>query len=225
MIDLDAVRALVPNNYKNMVNQSLVDVINKSVDDPMVVDEYRENFITYASVLRQGKYKMSDYVNAVKFVTYKLLDHTDIDAYIATFPDRYRRLQEKGLDKEGMYPYANRFKSSKLIASIMEQTIIPSYILNAPLYQKALNELSKIMCNSKSDIARVNAASAILQHTKAPEISKIQLDIGVGQSSVIDDLRRSVEELTNAQLSSLKAGRALKEIAESKIIDVDVEED
>ena len=124
-----------------------------------------------------------------------------------------------------MTAYSNQYKSSKLVTAIYEQTLVPSYILNAPLHQKALNELSKIMVSSRSDIARVNAANSILQHTKAPEEAKLKIDIGVDNTDAIAELRKATEELSMAQLNSIKAGQAVKEIAESTIIDAEIVED
>lgn len=225
MIDVKMLKDIAPKSHKSMITEDLADRVNQAVTDPTITEEFKENFVTYIKVLKGGKYSIKDYINAVKFVTYKMLDYPDIDAYIATFPERHKRLRNNGLQKDDMHPYANKFKKSKLVTSIFEQTIIPTHILNAPLYQKALTELSKIMVTSRSDIARVNAATSILQHTKPPETQHLQLDVGVKEDGVVSDLRKAVEDLTEMQMKNLKQGQDLQEVAESKVIDAEYEEE
>ena len=96
-VDVGTVKALLPKGTRTMVTQELVDKLNKFNEDPKMVGSFKENFLTYISVMKTGKYKMEDYLYAVKFVSHKLLGDSDINAYIKTFPERYARLSELGL--------------------------------------------------------------------------------------------------------------------------------
>lgn len=225
MVDINVLKDIVPKNQKSMITQDLVDKVNEWDKDPLLVDSYRENVYGYIGVLKEGKYKIEDYMNAVRFVSYKLLGHSDIDAYAITFPERYKRLIDEGLKRPQMSPYSVAYKKNKLVNAVFEQTIVPSHVLNAPMYQDALNELAHIMVHGKSEMARVTAAGHILTNTKAPEVTKIQLDIGVNNSDAIGELRKATEELAIEQERSIKAGLSVKYIAESKIIDVEVEDE
>ncbi len=224
MIEFGTFRDLVPKSQRGLVTEELVQKLNDWNSDPKLLDSYKENLLSYVGVLKDGKYKITDYIHAVKYVSYKMLGHSDLDAYAVAFPERYQRLLDQGLSRSDMSPYASAFKKNKLVNAIMEQTLIPSHVINAPLYQDALNQLAQIMVHSGSDMARVNAATAILANTKAPEVSKIELDIGIKDHSVIDDLRRATEELVLAQKQSIMAGIAVKHIAESKIIEAELDE-
>lgn len=224
-ITVDTLKALVPKAQRSMINDSLVEKINASCVDSTISDAIKDNFISYLNVLADGKYKIEDYLNAVKFVSYKLMDMSDIDAYIATFPDRYQRLVNEGgstFKKDDASPYVAMYKKNKLVVSIFEQTIIPSHVLNAPLFQQALNELSKIMLSSRSDMARVKAAEAILNNTKVPETKNFKLDVGINQIDAISNLRDAVEKLGEAQKLAIINGTNLKAIAESNIIEAEV---
>lgn len=224
MIEYETLKSLVPKSQRGLITEELVQKLNDWNSDPKLLDSFKENLLSYVGVLKDGKYKITDYMHAVKYVSYKLLGHSDLDAYAITFPDRYQRLIDAGINRSDMSPYASAYKKNKLVNAIMEQTLIPSHVINAPLYQEALNQLAQIMVHSGSDMARVNAATAILANTKAPEITKIELDIGVKENSAIDDLRRATEELVLAQKQSIMAGKAVKEIAESKIIEAELDE-
>lgn len=225
MIEYNVLRDLVPKTQRGMITPEFVDKLNEWNTDPKLVDSFKENLLSYTGVLKDGKYKIEDYVYAVKYVSYKLLGSSDIDAYAITFPDRYQRLTDEGLDRNGISPYAAAYKKNKLVNAIMEQTLVPSHVLNAPLHQTALNELAQIMMYGKSEMARVNAATSILAATKQPEKTKIELDISVNNKDAISELRRATEELANAQLESIKLGASVKHIAESRILDAEVCDD
>lgn len=223
---VEAIKDIVPRSHKSMITEALVTRLNEVTEDPELADSFIENFVTYSKVLQSSSgYRIGDYINAVKFVSYKLLGRTDIDAWIMTFPDRHKRLSDRGLAKADMNPHAHAYTKTKLVVSIFEQTIIPTYVLNAPLHQEALTELSKIMTNGRSEMARVNAAGQILAYTKPPEEAKIKIDIGMDTSDAVAELRKATEELSLAQLQSIKAGQAVKEIAESTIVDAEIVED
>lgn len=222
MIEYNAFKDLVPKTQRGLITPEFVDKLNEWNTDPKLVDSFKENLLSYTGVLKDGKYKIEDYVYAVKYVSYKLLGSSDIDAYAITFPDRYQRLSDEGLDRNGISPYAAAYKKNKLVNAIIEQTLVPSHVLNAPLHQEALNELAYIMCNGKSEMARVNAATAILAATKQPEKTKIELDISVNNKDAISELRRATEELASAQLESIKAGMSVKVVAESRITDAEI---
>lgn len=224
MIEYNVLRDLVPKTQRGLITPEFVDKLNDWNSDPKLLDSFKENLLSYTGVLKDGKFKLEDYVFAVKYVSYKLLGFSDIDAYAITFPDRYDRLIDEGLSRSAISAYTSAYKKNKLVNAIIEQTLVPSHVLNAPLYQDALNELAYIMCHSKSDMARVNAATAILTHTKQPEKTKIELDISVSNKDAIAELHRATEELALAQMESIKLGMPVKAIAESKVIDVEVED-
>lgn len=224
MITLEVLKGVTPKKQRGLITQDLVDTINSWNEDPRLMDSFKENVLSYINVIQDGKYKIQDYVNAVRFVSYKLLGYSDIDAYAITFPDRYQRLLDDGVARADMSPYVAAYTKNKLVVKIFEQTIVPSYVLNAPMHQQALNILADIAINSRSDMARVNACNGILANTKPPEVAKIELDMKIDNKDAIADLRRATEELALQQLQSIKAGQAVKAIAESKIVyDVEAE--
>lgn len=223
MITKEVLLENLPKKFRSVITQDTVDFINNAEEDELVIDEFRDNFLTYSKILLEGKYNLEMYVNAVKFVTHKLLDRTDSDAWRLTFPDRWEKLstdcaEEPDKANRLASSYANRYKTSKLVTQILQQTIVPSYIYNAPMFQEALLELSQIMKTSKSDIARVNAANAILNHTKAPEESNVNLNIGIKNSETISDLYEVMGELAEQQLDMIGKGTPIEVIAESKLI-------
>lgn len=225
MLQLEAVKKLVPKAQRTMITQDYLDRIEASVTDSDVAEQFKENFITYLNVLSKGKYKMDDYISAVKYISYKLLGYSNIKAYAATFPDRYQRLKDEG--QQQIEAFVSMYARGKLVNQIFEQTLVPTYVLNAPLHQEALNELAMMIKDPDvTGMAKVKACEAILQHTKQPEVVKGELTIGIEQSDTINDLREITENLADTYKEMLeKKGMRLKDVAEANIIDITPEGD
>lgn len=215
-----------------MITQDLVDKLNQWGADPKLMESYGENVLSYIGVLKEGKFKITDYMNAVRFVSYKLMGHSDIDAYIITFPDRYERLLADGVPREDMSPYVSAYKKNALVVKIFEQTVIPVNVLNNHMAQDSLNELMKIGLHGRSEMARVAALSKVLDKTDAPETKKMQLDMNVNTGDAIADLRTMLSEAANEQLEYIEKGRidlktlgALKPKSEEDVIEGEIDED
>lgn len=224
MLALESVRKLVPKNQRTLITQEFLDKLEASVNDSLVAEQFKENFVTYLNVLSKGKYKMEDYINAVKYVSFKLLGYSNINAYIATFPERYERLKTEGQTQ--IEAFVSMYNKNKLVMQIYEQTIVPSYVLNAPMHQQALNTLASMIADDDvRGMTKVKACEAILQYTKQPDVVKGELTIGIEQSDTINDLREIVENLADTHRVLLeKKGMTLKEIAEGSIIDTEYSE-
>ena len=224
MLSLESIKKLVPKTQRTLITEDFVDKLEASVKDSVIAEEFKNNFITYLNVLSKGKYKMEDYINAVKYVSFKLLDYSNVKAYAATFPERYQRLVEEGQQVDA---FVSMYNKNKLVIQIYEQTIVPSYVLNAPLHQQALNTLaSMIQDEDVRGMTKVKACEAILAYTKQPEVIKGELTIGIEQSDTINDLREVTEQLAETYRKALQGGaRTLTQVAEAKIIDVYMEED
>ena len=224
-MEIEAVKRLVPKNQRGMITPEFCEKVEKSVNDPVLAEQIKNNFISYLNVLSTGKFSMDEYLNAVKYVSFKLLNYTNRDAYAATFPDRWERMVKEGVEEKRMDAYVAMYNKSKLVVAIYEQTIVPTYVLNAPLHQEALNVLAKMIKDpSVRGMAKVKACEAILTHTKQPEIVKGELTIGLQENETIAELREVTEQLANTFRASIGKGKTLQDVAEAQIIDVKVEE-
>lgn len=224
LITLEEVRASVPTKLQSVVSQSLVDKLNYlNSEVPEAAENIRDNFITYVDVLQEGKYKLEDYLNAIKYVSFKLMNKTNRDAYRLTFPDRFKRMKESGNAEKDIDSIISAYNRNKLVNKIYEKTIIPSWILNQDAYQEAINTQVRLMRTARSERAQAIAADSILNHLKRPEnITQAQLNINVGTGSFIDELQKNLVNLAQSQKELIKSGVSTKEIAEQRII-VDVE--
>jgi len=219
-LTLEQFQRVLPKQVKKSVNQALVDRVNKTISDPVMMENYRENLLSYTSVMRDGKFKIESYLDAVKYVSFKLLRSSNVEAYAKTFPDRYQRLIDLETSPKDIASYVTSYNKNKLVNLIFEQTLVPMHVLNADLYQRALNVQAALMLDDDvSPKVRSDAANSLLTHLKAPETQKIELDIGVKEDSTIQDLRNSTLELVAMQKKMLAAGAMnAEEVAHSGLV-------
>ena len=100
----------------------------------------------------------------------------------------------------------------------MEQTLVPTHILNAGIYQQAINVQADLMQNAKSELVRQKAAESLITNLKAPDIAKVEIDVNY-TNDVVEDLRATTRALARQQLKSIIGGQSTaKEVAHSEII-------
>ena len=220
MIELAAVKKQLPKWHRTMLTQEFLDKMEASVKDTAIAEQFKENFITFLNVLSKGRYKMEDYISAVKYVSFKLLGYSNIKAYASTFPERYQRLVDTGQEK--IDAYVAMYNKNKLVMLIYEQTMVPTYVLNAPLHQEALNELARMIRDPDTrGMTKVKACEAILAYTKPPEVVKGEITIGIDQQDTISELRETTEQLAATYKALLERKvKSLQDVAEAGIIDV-----
>lgn len=209
----------LPKQLRRSIDQTLVDKVNSITDDPEYRDNYRDNLLSYTTVLKDGRFKIEAYFDAVKYITNKLLGKTNIEAYISTFPERYQYMLDHGYNSKDIASRVANYNGSKLVNMIYEQTLIPIHISNADKRQHAVNVLAELMITAKSEKVRQESANNLLTHLKMPETTKIELDMNVREDKSIQELRATTMELVAQQKEMLKAGAMnAREVAHSKLL-------
>ena len=221
LLTAEQFKQVLPNQFKASVNQELIDHINKTLSDPNMYETYRDNLLSYAHIMREGKFKMEDYINAVKYCSHKIMGASNIDAFVKTFPDRYQQYLSNNVNAKDIASYVTAYNKNKLVNLILEQAMIPSWVLNQDMYQKALNHQLYLMLNAKSEKVQSDAANSILVHLKPPEVTKVELDIGLKKDSAMDDLKQNLAELALMQKQFISAGvTQVKDLAQQKLVRV-----
>lgn len=212
-------KQVLPDKVKKSVSQELIDQINSTLSEPEMYEAYRDNLLSYSKVMADGRFKIDQYISAVKYVSHKLMGATNIEAYSKTFPDKMQRFAAQGVSAKDIASYVTAYNKSKLVNLIFEQTLIPTYVLNQDLYQKALNVQAELMVAAKSEKVRCDAANSLLTHLKMPETQKVELEIGVKEDSAIAALRATTMELARQQRLMLEAGAMnAQEVAHSRLV-------
>lgn len=218
-LTVQQVQQALPPNLKTQVSQALVDQINQISADPLIAEQIRNNYISYTGVLKDGKFKTEDYLSAVAYVSYKLMGYSNQDAYFKTFPQRHANLVAKGSTSKDISAYVSAYNKGKLVNLIFEQTLVPTWVLNQDLHQKALNVQADLMVNANSELVRSNAANSILTHLAKPKEVGPLINLELNQNSGMNELRDLLTQMAQKQRDLIASGVPTKEIAEQKIIE------
>ena len=209
--------AMPDKRFRKHITDEVVAVINSEPDSELR-RVFRDNTLTYSSVLSTGKYSLAAYVNAIKFISLKLMGDKASTAYSKVFPDRYQNLVDKGASASYIASFADNYSKTGLISKIMEQTMVPTHILNAGVYQEAINVQAELMHTAKSELVRQKAAESLMSNLTAPSPAKVEIDIGYS-NDVVEDLRATTKALAQQQLKMILNGQSsAKEVAHSEII-------
>lgn len=215
---LGLLRGITPLAIRSNLTQEMVNMINTSIDDTEEKELVRENFITWIAVLGMGKFKVKSYVNAVKYVTNKLMGDTNRVSYAKTFPTRYTRLLDRGKSIEQIAGHVSMYNKSLIVTKIIERTLIPVWIYNSDILQEAINTQAELMRFAKSETVRMKAAANLIEHLKQPEAVKVDLSVGVSNDT-IEDLRMVTKGLAIEQRRIIQAGgMSARQVAEMEVI-------
>lgn len=218
-LTLDTFRAVLPKHVKERATPELVDKVNSLFEDPYERETYRDNLLSFSSVLKDGRFKINNYIDAVRYIGFKMTGDTNKTAYIKTFPDRYQHHLDNGVSDKTISSYVAAYNKSLLVNKVREQTLVPSYILNNDKFQSALNRQYSIMENPDASFkVQSDAANSLLTHLKPPETSKLELEITHKEDSAIDSLRKAMQSFAEKQVNSIKEGnQSAHTIAESSL--------
>ena len=226
-LSVEKVRASVPRTFRDNITEDFLEKLEEAMKDPEAGRIMKDNFLTYSKVLEEfnGTIKIWDYVYAIKFISYKLLGYTLTEAFTRVFPNRVEKLVQEGSERR-IASLAKHYNQNKLVNKIYQQTMIPSYVLNAPLFQEALDTLAEMIRDDNvRGMAKVKACETILSYTKPPEVTKAEVEVKVSRDSTIDELRDIAERFSKDMQKAISNGQiTATEAIESDIINIDYEE-
>lgn len=221
---------------KNTITEELVDIINKSQEEPEFQGtSLLSTAITYEELMIKNKASAREFVDAIKFCAYlTTMEDNATEAYRRTFSNRkfvMDRMDSIAGSKEynELTSAASRYKrENRLVIDLLTYSQAPLDIMFTGWRYKAVGVLADVMMNARQDRDKINAAKELIAATKGPENLKIALDIGVKESSAIASLNEQLAEAAMKQKMLLESGSSsLKELGALKpkddIIDGEIE--
>lgn len=224
-LTISDVRMAVPASVKNSITQEVVDSLNNISSDPLIAEQVRSNFIQFSHVLTEGKHSIQDYINASHYASYVLMGMKKQDAYFKTFPDRYARLMAEGRSAKEMSAYASMYAKNKIVEAILEKALIPAWIFNQDIFQRAVNVQASLMMTAQSEKVRQEAANSLLTHLAKPKeaAAKNQVNVQINNhgSNITDKLYEAVAKLANQQQYNIRGGTSVSDAVDVNIIDME----
>ncbi len=230
LVTIEDLQNALPNR-KNAITPEIVDIINKSQSEPEFQGESLfQTASTYESVLKGTKHSIKDYLNAVRFCAYLVSqDDNYTEAYKKTFSER-DFVKERLMVPTDSPKYteltsaASRYRRSKLVVDLLTISQVPLHMMFNGWQYEAIGVLHDTMHSAKLDRDKINAAKELLAATKGPDNVKIELDVGVGTTTLQEDLNRQLALLAANQKQMLEAGISIHD-AQKLNINLDKEEE
>jgi hypothetical protein len=214
------VLSAVPTHLRSAITPEFVNKLNNIAADPLIAEEFEKNFISYSRVLMDGKFKTEDYLNAVNYVTYKLLGHTNQDAYAHTFPDRIRRMTAQGYDAKKISSFVSGYHKGQLVSAILQQAMIPAFVLHQSKFHEAIGVLAEIATDTNAlNKDRVAAADSLVRNLTPPQAKEVNVNLGVQEASGMAELRAAMASMADQQRRFIENGGDVKLVAESVLIE------
>lgn len=219
IIERDVLAQVLPKHMQKRLNAATVGELNRILTSVDERERFKDTFIGYTSVLMEGKYSIQQYIDAVKYVSYKHMGDTNLNAFKKTFPNKILRYKQDGKNVEQINSFVSGYNKTKLVTSMMKQSAIPLYVLNQDAAQEAINAQLKIIRTSSNDLAIVKAADSLLSHLAPPVETKIAVAMGIQETPLFDQFREETRRLAEQQRALIEQGvYTAKEIAAMPIV-------
>lgn len=212
---------------KNMITQEALDIINSSTSDPEFQGEsLLKTASIYESVIKGSRASIPEYLNAIRFCAYMVSNGSNYtEAYKKVFADREFVKQRAFLNTEDpkykeLCSAASRYRRTKLVTDILTVSQVPLDLIFTGERYKALGVLAQIMENGRYDRDKINAAKELLAATKGPENIKMELDVGITESSAVEKLNDELAIMAARQKAMLESGASnLQEFGSMKVVE------
>lgn len=226
-LSLEVVQSQLSKQQQLLVDEGVVEEINKLAQDPDYGPEFLESYLDHLQVLADApKNTHKQYVNAVKFFSLVEAGNSLTDAFIKVFPERYeQRMRTTGEEgKEIIRGDASRYNGSKMLQEIRRVATQPVQLIHRHLLHKAILANADLMMTARSEMVRQKAADTLIRELKPAEDATIKIDVNDGATSAIEELRKAGQELAAAQREAALAGVPMKQIAAARIFSNDDED-
>lgn len=210
--------AALPANFKSAVTDQFVDMVNDITQDQQAAEFIRENFVTYSMVLKEGRFKTEDYLNAVAYVSYKHMGLSNQEAFFKVFPNRHAALVAKGTSSKDIAAHVSGYHKGKLVNMIMEKSLVPTWVAYQDVFHKAIATQADLMQNAASEKVRCDAANSILTHLQKPKEAAVSVNVDMRENSGMRELVNTMRELAGAQRQAIVDGLDAKVISGSALV-------
>lgn len=222
MLTKEELMETLPATVVGGISDSLVNELNQIITDPDFRETFRDNMITYNGVLSEGKFKITSYINAVMYVSYKIMGYNNMDAYAKTFKTKFDNWIQSGMTSQTMSAHIAMYNKSKLVNLVYARSLIPTHVLNQDKFQEAINHQYFLMKHAASEKVQSDAANSLLIHLKPPEEKQVAISIGLNETDSIKELKNTIGMLAAEQIAGIQDKRwSAGEMAARRIIDVE----
>ena len=247
----EKLKRFLPKGSAHSVTDEILRVI-ACVEDNTGLEqlEFEKEVLSRINIVSELKCDVDDYVNALQ---YCILTNniSNAKAYELVFPERVAKQKaKKKLMEEreargekfvqvNIDSFVSNYNKNEIVVKLKAQMLVDVHIMYAPYFHAAVKKQFDLMNGRASPTpdgefmvvtptVQQKAGESLATLTKAPEESKVTLDMKIKDNS-LDDLKDSLADAAEKQLDMLKSGKIdlttlgglkPKKAVEEEIIDV-----
>lgn len=237
-IDKEKLKSLLPKGSNHKVTDEIISLIKRMEDDTGILQEYmEESVLSNFPVLSTIKVDLDDYVNAIKYCNLQQ-NMTNEKAWKIVFPERFKRLQDKGKE-HSVSAHVSMYNKTEIVNKLKANMMVSAHIQYAPYFHASIKKQFELMNGASADGGPVSAhvqhlaAKELAELTKMPEDNTIELRIGQTEDAKEsqDDMIKQMSDIAKQQRELLKQGYKLEDVqkinisikSEDDVIDVEEE--
>jgi len=189
--------------------------INKRLDNPVTLEimneitakgyldaeELEERLIDTGSVLNTGRYTIPDYLKAVEFTSYRIAEDSQVTAYKKTFPERCM-----GKTDGAIAGKASIYAHGKMVVQMVGIAQVPLRLLYMRERHRSIRKLAYLVDNAETERVQMESADKLLGHLPDPDEVKVELDMGLGATEVIEDFNQTLNRIADMASKKLESG-------------------
>ena len=218
MLTVQEFKDAIPKNMHSHVNQQFVDNINTVGVDSEVRNNFINNLIQYGDVLNDGKYKITDYLNAAMYVSFKMLGHGNTEAWKRTFKPKYQRMVAGGTEEAQISKYASAYNKGKLVQAIAERSMCMDHVLFSDIRRQAIKRQAELMMSDNENVAQ-RAAHSLMEQLKAPESVQANVKVDVQVDDTLVQLEQTLNQIAEKQVNMIGSGQTTaKSVAHAPLL-------
>lgn len=209
------------NNRRLKFGKDEKDLISRLCADDFNEDDFVDSLIAFEDIGRTSRSSTEQYIKAIQFTTYVVAGMSYTDAFKRTHPDRAM----KASGPEHITSYASIYANGKLVKEIMQRMTLHNAMLFKDKEFKARKELFNIgMDESQNGKTRTEALKVFLDNQyREQKDAGLEVNVNLGGSSAVEDINAALTRLAERQKDAISNGYMdLKEVAESKLIEVKI---
>ena len=221
-LTLDEVKKLIPSNYRGIITPKLVDNINETLLASSTGSDLKEHIVGFADVLADGRYSIQQYVSAVQYVHFRLMEFSAVKAYRKSHNASYQKwVKVEKLNKKQIKGRVSSYNRGKLVQSLFAQCMIPAHQLFQDYYYKAIKRQSELMTDPNGIVAQ-RAADSLMTHLAPPPETEGVLDVGSAGAGIVKELFANFALLADKQSKAIEKGEVTpKELIQANLVKAD----
>lgn len=193
---------IMPTNFTGRVSRTLLTEVNHLITNSDTSEQLYENIVTFSHVMETGTWSAEQYINAVRYCTFRTMDYSKKDAYMNVFPAKWKQIKKKANQQiNGIVAAYNR---SKLVQKIMAQVLIPQHFFYQDVFHKAVLKQTALL-NSKNETIAQRAADSLMGHLTPPQEAEMTLDITSKSAQLMGNMLDNLMDISNKQRELTKA--------------------